>query len=232
LLADSAWFPQLDAGAQRQVLADTFEKSLVAGHALIRHGETALWWCGVLEGVLKWSTGTLDGRAVTLGGLSVGSWFGEGSLLRGQPVEADIVALRFSRVVMLPKDTFDWLNATQPSFERFLLRQINERLHWFMGDFVAHRLLGAEAQVARALVGLLHPWLHPGSSHHLQISQEELANLVGLSRQRCNHALSHCKAASLVRIEYGGITILDLDGLSELARTAQAVQRRVVAQEL
>jgi len=229
LLAKSAWYPQLDEAARQQVLSDAFERTVVAGDVLIRHGETPLWWFGVLEGVLKWSTGTPDGRSVTLGGLSVGSWFGEGSLLRGRPMQAEVVALRYSRVVMLPKDTFDWLYGTQPAFGRFLLSQINERLHWFMGDFAAHRLLGVEAQVARALVGLLHPWLHPGADHHLQISQEELANLVGLSRQRCNQALSQFKAASLVRIEYGGITILELARLSELAQpdfTEQAAPLR------
>ncbi|MDP9900793.1 Crp/Fnr family transcriptional regulator [Variovorax ginsengisoli] len=217
LLEGSHWFAQLTPRARDQVLADVVEQSVAAGDALIRHGQTALWWTGMLEGVMKWCTGTSDGRAVTLGGLTVGSWFGEGSLLREKPVEADIVALRFSRVALLPKETFEWLHATEPSFGRFLLQQINERLHWFMGDFVAHRVLGVEAQLARALVGLLHPWLHPGGDRHLQISQEELANLVGLSRQRCNQALSQFKARSLVRTEYGGVTLLDVDALRALS---------------
>ncbi len=39
-----------------------------------------------------------DGRSVTLGGLSAGSWFGEGTLLRGMPPTADVIALRPSRV--------------------------------------------------------------------------------------------------------------------------------------
>lgn len=216
LLAESAWFALLTPAAREQVLADMVERTVVAGDALIRHGETALWWNGVMEGVMKWSTGTRAGRSVTLGGLTVGSWFGEGSLLRGKPVQADIIALRHSRVAMLPKNTFEWLYETQPAFGRFLTNQINERLHWFMGDFAAHRVLGVEAQVARALTGLVHPWLNPGGDLHLQISQEELANLVGLSRQRCNQALSQFKAMAVVRTEYGGITILDIDRLTAL----------------
>jgi CRP-like cAMP-binding protein len=215
---ESAWFPQLSISAQKQVRADVVERTVSAGDVLIHHGETALWWIGVMEGVLKWSTGTREGRSVTLGGLTAGSWFGEGSLLRGKPVLADIVALRYSRVAMLPKNTFEWLYDTEPRFGRFLLSQINERLHWFMGDFAAHRVMDVEAQVARALTGLIHPWLNPGRDLHLQISQEELANLVGLSRQRCNQALSHFKTLSVIRTEYGGITILDADQLELLAR--------------
>lgn len=218
LLEESVWFPQLSAGAQAQVRADILERAVVPGDALIRHGETALHWNGVIEGVMKWATGTSAGRSVTLGGLTVGSWFGEGSLLRGKPVQADITALNFSRVAMLPKNTFDWLYETEPCFGRFLLNQINERLHWFMGDFAAHRILGVEAQVARALLGMIHPWLNPGRKCHLKISQEELAYLVGLSRQRCNQAISQFKNLAIVRTEYGGITILEAEQLESFAK--------------
>jgi CRP-like cAMP-binding protein len=167
----------------------------------------------VLEGLLKWCSSSPDGRSVTLGGLSVGSWFGEGSLLRGTPRQADIVALRHSRVAALPLETFDWLRQTQLSFNHHLLQQINERLHWFMGDFMAHRLLDTDQQVARALSGLFHPLFHPRRDTHLQISQEEIANLAGVSRQRCNRALTHLKEAGYIRVEYGGITLVDLQGL-------------------
>ena len=110
-------------------------------------------------------------------------------------------------------ETLEWLHATQRSFDHFLLRQINERMHWFLGNFTAHHLLDTDSQVARALAGLSHPWLHPGSDTHLQVSQEEIANLSGVSRQRCNAALKRLQAAGLLEIEYGGITATDLEGL-------------------
>jgi len=217
LLDRSVWYPQLDEQVRAYVLAQTQESPIAMGAALSLHGDMAAHWCGVLEGVLKWSATAVDGRAVTMGGMTVGSWFGEGSLLHGRPVQADIIALRHSRVALIPKDTFDWLYRTQLSFNHFLLQQLNERLHWFMGDFTAHRLYHAEALVARALLGLQHPWLHPGSDRHIEITQEEIANLAGLSRQRCNQALSRLKEAGLVRLEYGGITLLDLSLLDRMA---------------
>ena len=55
-------------------------------------------WYGAIEGLLKWTVTSGDGRSVTLGGLSAGSWFGEGTLLRGTPRTADVIALRPSRV--------------------------------------------------------------------------------------------------------------------------------------
>ena len=62
----------------------------------------------------------------------------------------------------MPMETLEWLHATQRSFDHFLLRQINERMHWFLGNFTAHHLLDTDSQVARALAGLFHPWPTPG----------------------------------------------------------------------
>lgn len=129
----------------------------------------------------------------------MGSWFGEGTLLRGRPRRADLVALRHSRVATLSFETFDWLRRTEPGFNEFLLQQINERLHWFMGNFAAHRLLDTDKLVARALVGLVHPLLNPRGERHLTISQEELANLAAVFRQRCNQSLLALKRLGLVQ---------------------------------
>lgn len=213
LLAGSAWFPALHAAAQARVRDDMQEVAVQAGASLCRMGDQPLHWYGAIDGLLKWCVTAADGRSVTLGGLSTGSWFGEGTLLRAVPRTADIVALRPSRVALMPVQTFEWLHATERAFDHFLLRQINERMHWFLGNFAAHHLLDTDTQVARALVGLFHPWLHPGSDPHLAVSQEEIANLSGLSRQRCNAALRRLAEAGLIQVGYGGITVVDVAGL-------------------
>jgi CRP/FNR family cyclic AMP-dependent transcriptional regulator len=217
LLADSSWYVQVGEGARRQVRADIVERSIAAGDALGHQDEAQHHWYGVLEGLLKWSVNARDGRTVTLGGQSAGSWFGEGTLLRGQPRHADLVALRHSRVAMLPFETFDWLRRSEGAFNEFLLQQINERLHWFMGSLAAHRLLDTDRLVARALVGLVHPLLNPRGERHLAISQEELAHLASVSRQRCNRSLMAMKQQGLVQLEYGGIIVVDLDALKRSA---------------
>ena len=189
------------------------EVDLPAGTALCRMGDAPRHWYGAIEGLLKWSVSSADGRSVTLGGLSVGSWFGEGTVLRGVARTADVSALRDSRVALMPAEVFEWLRGSERSFEAFLLRQINERMHWFLGNFTAHHLLDTDSQVARALAGLFHPWLHPGSDPHLHVSQEEIANLSGVSRQRCNAALKRLEADGVLQIGYGGITVVNLEAL-------------------
>lgn len=216
LLAESPWFVQLDEAARLQVRRDASERTVPAGGLLGHHGEWQHAWYGVLEGLIKWAVTAPDGRTVTLGGQSVGSWFGEGTLIRNAPREADLVALQHSRVAQIPLDTFDWLRRHRPSFENFLLTQLNERMHWFMGSLAAQSLRDTDGQVARALVGMVHPMLNPRGERHLQLSQEELANLAAVSRQSCNSALMRLKTAGLVRIAYGAIVVLDLDGLQRL----------------
>ena len=101
-------------------------------------------------------------------------------------------------------------------FNRFLLIQLNERLGQFIGMVEHDRLLGPDARLARCLAVDVQPApVSRASRPTLPISQEEIGQLVGLSRQRVNQALQRLEQAGLLRIDYGGITVLDLAGLRE-----------------
>lgn len=130
---------------------------------------------------------------------------------------ADIIALQPTVVAAIPRDTFEWLCESEPAFTRFLLRQISERMFWFVESWGAARTLDAEGQVRRALAGLFHPWLFPQGPRHLTASQEEIANLAGVSRPLCNRALNRLEKLGVLKLEYGGLTVLDIDALRRLA---------------
>ncbi len=217
LLRASTWWQVLGDAARRHVRDHMQDVLLPQGGVLYRQGGTPRHWCGVVDGLLKWSVASAAGRSATLGGLSTGSWFGEGTLLRGEPSSADIVALRESRVALVPAETFAWLRVHERAFDDFLLRQINARMHWLMGNFAAHHLFDTDSNVARALASLFDPWLHPGGELQLQVTQEEIAQLCGLSRQRCNIALRRLADQGLVALRYGGITVTDLLALRQHA---------------
>ena len=68
-------------------------------------------------------------------------------------------------------------------------------------------------RVARSLASLFNPVLYPGVGEVLRITQQELAYLVGLSRQRVNEALATLEAQGAIRVEYGGLRVLDLAAL-------------------
>ena len=70
-----------------------------------------------------------------------------------------------------------------------------------------------DTRVARNLAALFHPVLYPGVGQLLRITQQELAYLAGLSRQRVNEALRRMEDQQLIRIEYGGLRILNMEAL-------------------
>ena len=70
-----------------------------------------------------------------------------------------------------------------------------------------------DLRVARSLAALFNPVLYPAVGQILRITQQELAYLVGLSRQRVNEALASLEAQGMIRVEYGGVRVLALDAL-------------------
>jgi len=213
LLRASIWAKALDERQLRQVESELIERAVPAGALVCRKGEPVDHWIGVIDGLLKLSSVSAEGKSVTFTGIPGGAWFGEGSMLKTESRRYDVVALRDSRVALMTRATFNRLLDSSIAFNRFLLHQLNERLGYFIAMVEYDRMLDPEARVARCLAALFNPYLYPGLGPQLQISQEEIGNLCGVSRQRANQALQVLEKAGLLRVEYGGITVLDLAGL-------------------
>ncbi|MBX3646880.1 MAG: Crp/Fnr family transcriptional regulator [Rhodocyclaceae bacterium] len=213
MLRASLWSRSLTSDQLRRVESEIITRQISAGGFVCRKGEPVEHWIGVVEGLVKMTNLSADGKPTTFTGLPTGGWFGEGSLFKDEPRRYDVVALRNSSVAYMPKATFVRLLDTSIEFNRFLLIQLNERLGQFIAMVEHDRLLEPDARVARSLAAMFNPYLYPGIGPQLQISQEEIGYLAGLSRQRANQALKTLEKAGLLRIEYGGITVLDLDGL-------------------
>ena len=124
-------------------------------------------------------------------------------------------ALRATRVVRVPRRTFEWLLNTSIPFNRFLLVQLNERLGQFIGMLETQRLHGPDVRVARCVAQLFNPILYPGIDRKIEVSQEEIGYLSGISRQRVNQALQTLQHAGLLKVEYAAIVIEDLEGLRQ-----------------
>ena len=169
-------------------------------------------WIGLIDGLVKMTSVTPEGKTTTFTGVTSGGWFGEGSLLKDKVRKYDVVTLRESRVAYMPRATFQRLLDTDIGFNRFLLMQLNERLGQFIALVENERLLDRRARGALAR-GLFNPVLYPDQATDVQLSQEELGYLCGVSRQRVNQALQVLEKAGLLKVEYGRIRILDLDGL-------------------
>ncbi len=213
MIAASAWWSHVTEDQRRRVLSEVEERRYSGGSVVMRKGETVEAWTGVIEGLIKINVVSQAGKSATFTGIGPGGWFGEGSLLKDEPRKYDVVALRDSRIAWMPRATFDWLLDNSIPFNRFLLMQLNERLGQFIGMVEYERLLEPDARVARCLAELFNPLLYPGHREEIEISQEEIGYLSGVSRQRVNQALQVLAREGLLDAEYGLIRIRDLPRL-------------------
>jgi CRP/FNR family transcriptional regulator, cyclic AMP receptor protein len=212
-LARVPWLALLDEAEQARVAHDIQVANAEPGELLCRIGRPATLWFGVVEGLLKMSNDSALGPPITFTGVPSGAWFGEGTLLKREAYRYNIEALRHSVVAGLPIGTFEWLLGRSLPFNRYLMNQLNERLSQFIAAREIDRLTDPDVKVARGLGALFHPVLYPGVGEVLRITQQELGYLVGLSRQRVNEALRRLEVRALIRIEYGGVRVLDLSAL-------------------
>lgn len=212
-LTSTFWAQELPQDEQERARRGISFRNLDPGASLIHRGDRVDSWIGVVSGLLKLGSITVSGKAVTYAGLPPSCWFGEGSLLKDEPRQYDVIALRRTQVALLNRSTFLWLYDNSVAFNRLLVRLFNERLGQFIALVEYDRTLDSTAKVARNLASLFNPVISPFVGDHLDISQEEIGLLAGVSRPVANRTLQELERAGLLRSEGGGVTILSLDKL-------------------
>ncbi len=214
-LAVIPWLKHLSPDERARIEPELLVGDALPGDHVCRMGRAPTYWFGVVEGLLKMSTDSADGQSVTYTGLPAGGWFGEGTAIKNEPYRYNVQALRASVVAGLPVGGFHWLLDHSIGFNRFVMNQLNERLGQFIAAREIDRINNPDVRVARSLASLFNPVLYPGVGEVLRITQQELAYLVGLSRQRVNMALRTREANGSSRIEYGGLRVLNLNALRQ-----------------
>ena len=212
-LAGIPWLSAMTEAEQALAVPRIVVGDAQPGDLVCRFGKAPTYWFGVVEGLLKMSTDNAQGFSVTFTGLPSGGWFGEGTALKREAYRYNVQALRNTTVAGLPLDTFHLLLDQSIGFNRFVMNQLNERLGQFIAAREIDRLANPDVRVARNLAALFNPVLFPGVGEVLRITQQELAYLVGLSRQRVNVALNALQQAQWIRLEYGGVRVLNLAAL-------------------
>ena len=207
------WIHLLTSAERERAVDDLKITDASAGDYVCRTGRPVTSWFGVIDGLLKMSSDNAEGKTMTFIGMPPGGWFGEGTALKRESYRYNIQALRRSRVAGLHVDTFHWLLDHSIGFNRFIMNQLNERLGQFIAAREIDRMNNPDIRVARSLAALFNPVLYPGVGEVLRITQQELAYLVGLSRQRVNEALTTLAEQGSIRVEYGGLRVLNLQAL-------------------
>ena len=210
---EAIWAGELKEDELERARRGIVERHFPKGAYVCHRGDRLDYWTGVISGLVKISTISHSGKAMTFAGAGAGGWFGEGSVIKDEPRKYDLVAIRDTRLAMMSRSTFMWLFENSTGFNRFLVRQLNERMGQFIATIEYDRILGPKARVARNLSWLFNPVLYPGAGDEIEISQEELGLLAGLSRPVVNRSLRELEEEGLLAVSHNRITVLKLAAL-------------------
>lgn len=221
VLGRAPLFAALDPDASRALRAEFGRRRLGRGDALFHEGEPGETLFVVVEGKVKLSRAASDGRENLLAVMGPGDMFGELSLFDPGPRTATAVALTDTTVASLTHDALTpWLQERPEVSEQLLaalarrLRRTNEAL----ADLVFSDVPG---RVAKALLDLADRFGEPvddGVRVEHDLTQEELAQLVGASRETVNKALADFAHRQWLRLEGRSVVLLDQERLTRRAR--------------
>lgn len=218
LLESGRWFAQLDPALQAGLLGAARARALRPGERLFSRGDPPSGLYAVVEGALRVSGLAPSGKEAVLALLEPPTWFGEISAVDGLPRTHDATADGEVVVLEVPTAALDALLAADPSRWRALAQLMAAQLRLV---FVALEDLALQpplSRLARRLVMMARGYGQggPATRRVIELRQEQLAQMLAVSRQTANQLLKELEARGAVRVDYGEVEILDLAALERV----------------
>ncbi|WP_037574620.1 Crp/Fnr family transcriptional regulator [Phaeacidiphilus oryzae] len=214
-------FAALDDEQAAELRASMTETTLPRGEALFHEGDPGDRLYVIVEGKVKLHRASADGRESMLQVVGPGDMIGELALFDPGPRSASATALTEVKLLGLGHgDLQPWLGA-RPEVAMALLRAISRRLRRtndVMSDLVFADVPG---RVAKALLDLSRRFgVQSEEGIHVvhDLTQEELAQLVGASRETVNKALADFAQRGWLRLEARAVILLDVERLARRSR--------------
>lgn len=204
------WFAQLTPGAQDELLRGAATLRARKGQTLLPAHEVAQGWYALMTGFVKLQSPLPGEQVSAFLALTGGEWFGEGSVMREEPRRYEVVALRDSELLCLPRAQFHQLLDSSLAFNRAVIGHLNQRLGQAMAVIEIQR--GGTLEQRLALY-LSRPFWH--GLRRLNLSQEELGCLAGMSRQTANRALKGLEHRGLVALRHGRVAAVAQEALEQ-----------------
>ncbi|HEY3785808.1 MAG TPA: Crp/Fnr family transcriptional regulator [Steroidobacteraceae bacterium] len=189
------------------------------GSVIFMHGDPGDSLCAVVTGRVRISASRPGGKQVFLNIMGPGDSFGEIALLDGQPRTATATAMARTELMVIGRADFQALLQTESQLATHLIQLLCKRVRWTAQWMEDTALLSVPARVAKRLLSLAH--LHAQDTPQgtkLSLSQEELAQFLGLSRQIVNQHLQTWKSKGWIKVGRGNLTICNRRSLEHLAR--------------
>lgn len=213
------WFSTLSPSLRHDILRCAYVKRHKDGDMLAARGDPPEQWIACAKGAVRVSSTSVSGKQITLTYVEPGIWFGDVSIFDGDRRTHDCYAHGDTTTLNVAKADFKKILTQHVEFSEAMLRLQSRRIRQLYGLVEDLNTLPLRARLAKQLNHLLRSYGVPSLSDakamriSLQLAQEELAQLLGASRQRVNQELKQMERELIIRIEPGGLVVLDRDAL-------------------
>jgi CRP/FNR family cyclic AMP-dependent transcriptional regulator len=216
-----SWFSKLSQPLRNDILSRAIVRRIADGAMLSARGAPAEEWCGVAKGAVRISSVSLSGNQITLTYVEPGTWFGDISLFDGMPRTHDSNAHGDTTLLVVRKADFRELLAQHTELYDALLRLNCRRLRLLFDTVEDLNTRPLSSRLAKQILLLARSYgIAQGDEIRigLQLAQEDLAQLLGASRQRVNQELKGFERDGAVRIEPTRLVVLSKDKLLAIAK--------------
>lgn len=225
LLGSIQLFASLDAGDLAKIGALTRVQSYAARDAIVTQGEPARALFSIVRGRLKVVSCGPDGRDTVLGIMSEGEVFGEVALIDGGTRSATVTAIEPCELLVIDRDPFLALLQDSPDISVKLMVVLAQRLRRLSQRSEDAAFLDVPSRLARSLLDLASRFgerreRSSDISIGIKLSQQELGDLIGATRESINKHLSEWTRLGYLRLQSGRLIISDIDNVRRLARVA------------
>ncbi len=219
------WFSNLSPSLKHDILRCSYVKRFNDGDLIGARGEPPEEWIACAKGAVRVSSVSILGKQITLTYVEPGIWFGDVSIFDGDRRTHDAYAHGDTTVVCVAKADFKKILANHAELYEALLRLHARRIRQLYGLVEDLNTLPLRARLAKQLIHLARSYGVPSLDNSqdvrigLQLAQEELAQLLGASRQRVNLELKAMEREDTIRIDPGGLVIRDRAALLRITET-------------
>jgi CRP-like cAMP-binding protein len=217
LLRNHSLFGQLPPAVIEHLGSYIKRRTLPRGAAIFSKGDPGSGLMGVLAGSVKISVPSADGRDIVLNIIHEGEIFGEIALLDGHPRTADASAMTDCELMVIERRDFIPFLRGQPDLTMQIIETLCARLRRTSEQVQDVTFLNLPTQLAKALLRLVAEAEGPASTSKVTITQREISQIIGRSRESTNKQLRVWVKQGWIRLERGAVTVLRRDKLAEVA---------------
>jgi CRP-like cAMP-binding protein len=218
-------FCDLEPDAFDQLCRYAKHTTVKRGATICSKGDPGNSLFAVVSGTVKISVSSADGRNAILNLVHAGELFGEVAVLDGLERTADATANTNCELFVIDRREFLPFVRSQPELAMKFIELLCARLRWTSEQVEQVILQDLPGRLASALLGLTEKRKLEPASRTIAITQQEISEMVGMTRESINKQLRAWASRSWVRLEHGAIVVLDAASLRELVEVGSEAER-------